>query len=111
MVMRINVDCNACCRKLRRIILNMKGEFLFDEIQVTMYKLQVLITSLPFHIEEIESHLIEKQQRSVYVSGIFRPSDVAIKIRKKMNRRVEILEIQELNATTEEGDPNQQAGG
>ncbi len=47
----------------------MKGEFLFDEIQVTMYKLQVLITSLPFHIEEIESHLIEKQQRSVYVSG------------------------------------------
>ncbi|KAL8105944.1 hypothetical protein AgCh_029675 [Apium graveolens] len=27
--------------------------------------------------------------------GRFKPSDVAIKIRKKMNRRVEILEIQE----------------
>lgn len=76
-----------------------------------MYKPQVLITSLPFHIEEIESHLIEKQQRSVYVSGIFRPSDVAIKIRKKMNRRVEILEIQEFNATMEEVDRNPPAGG
>lgn len=84
MVMRINVDCNACCRKLRRIILNMK---------------------------EIESHLIEKQQRTVWVCGIFRPSDVAIKIRKKMNRRVEILEIQEVNSTTEQADPNQQGGG
>lgn len=28
MIMRINVDCNSCCRKLRRIILRMKGKWL-----------------------------------------------------------------------------------
>nr|XP_027187112.1 uncharacterized protein LOC101492203 isoform X2 [Cicer arietinum] len=66
MIMRINVDCNACCRKLRRIILRMK-----------------------------ETHLIEKQQRRVCVCGRFVPADIAIKIKKKMKRRVEILEIQE----------------
>ncbi|XVE91410.1 hypothetical protein REPUB_Repub01dG0007100 [Reevesia pubescens] len=70
MVLRLNIDCNGCYRKLRRILLNMK---------------------------EIETHLIEKQQCKVSVCGRFRPSDVAIKIRKKMNRRVEILEIQEIN--------------
>ncbi|KAL4314365.1 hypothetical protein AHAS_Ahas15G0077800 [Arachis hypogaea] len=25
-ILRINVDCNACCQKLRRIILRMKGK-------------------------------------------------------------------------------------
>ncbi|KAG5088301.1 hypothetical protein AAZX31_01G075800 [Glycine max] len=69
MVMRINVDCNSCCRKLRRIILRMKA---------------------------IENHMIEKQQRRVFVFGRFEPGDVAIKIKKKMNRRVEILEVQEM---------------
>ncbi|CAJ2648398.1 heavy metal-associated isoprenylated plant protein 36 isoform X1 [Trifolium pratense] len=68
MIMRINVDCNACCRKLRRIILRMKA---------------------------IETHLIEKQQRRVCVCGRFVPADIAIKIKKKMKRRVEILEVQE----------------
>ncbi|CAI9096234.1 OLC1v1032325C1 [Oldenlandia corymbosa var. corymbosa] len=66
--MRINLDCNACCRKMRRIILRMK---------------------------EIETHAIEKQHLRVIVCGRFVPADVAIKIRKKMKRRVEILEIQE----------------
>ncbi|XP_022727374.1 heavy metal-associated isoprenylated plant protein 26-like isoform X2 [Durio zibethinus] len=70
MMMRLNIDCNGCYKKLRRILLNMK---------------------------EIESHMIEKQQCRVSVCGRFRPSDVAIKIRKKMNRRVEILEIQEVS--------------
>ncbi|XP_073131306.1 heavy metal-associated isoprenylated plant protein 19 [Henckelia pumila] len=70
MVMRVNLDCNSCCRKMRRILLNMK---------------------------EIETHLIEKQQYRVSVCGRFVPADVAIKIRKKMKRRVEILEIQELS--------------
>ncbi|KHN04684.1 hypothetical protein glysoja_049886, partial [Glycine soja] len=65
MVMRINVDCNSCCRKLRRIILRMKA---------------------------IENHIIEKH---VFVLGRFEPGDVAIKIKKKMNTRVEILEVQE----------------
>ncbi|KAK1416152.1 hypothetical protein QVD17_31940 [Tagetes erecta] len=70
MVMRVNLDCNSCCRKMRRNILNMK---------------------------EIEKHLIEKQQNRVSVCGRFKPADVAIKLRKKMNRRVEILEIEELS--------------
>nr|GEW72217.1 heavy metal-associated domain, HMA [Tanacetum cinerariifolium] len=69
MVMRISLDCNSCCRKLRRNILNMK---------------------------EIEKHLIEKQHNRVSVCGRFRPADVAIKLRKKMRRRVEILEIEEM---------------
>ncbi|XP_014520532.1 uncharacterized protein LOC106777466 isoform X2 [Vigna radiata var. radiata] len=72
MIMRINVDCNSCCRKLRRIILRMK-----------------------------ENHLIEKQQRRVCVFGRFEAADVAIKIKKKMNRRVEILEVQEMEAEGE----------
>ncbi|XP_048228725.1 uncharacterized protein LOC8269694 isoform X2 [Ricinus communis] len=72
MVMRINLDCNACCRKARKIILNMK---------------------------EIESHMIAKQECRVVVCGRFTPADVAIKLRRKMKRRVEILEIQEFGET------------
>ncbi|KAI4379153.1 hypothetical protein MLD38_005488 [Melastoma candidum] len=68
--MRINLDCDSCCRKLRRILLNMK---------------------------EIETHLIDRPHNRVTICGKLRPSDVAIKLRKKMNRRVEILEIQELD--------------
>nr|XP_011462921.1 PREDICTED: heavy metal-associated isoprenylated plant protein 26-like isoform X3 [Fragaria vesca subsp. vesca] len=75
MVMRLNVDCNGCVRKARRILLNMKS---------------------------IETHLIEKQQCRVIVCGRFIPADVAIKMRNKMKRRVEILEIQEFDETTTE---------
>ncbi|XP_031249674.1 heavy metal-associated isoprenylated plant protein 6 isoform X2 [Pistacia vera] len=75
MVMRLNLDCNGCCRKMRRILLNMK---------------------------EVESHAMDKQQCKIMVCGRFRPSDVAIKVRKKMNRRVEILEIQEVNEGNEQ---------
>ncbi|XP_050224618.1 uncharacterized protein LOC126674244 [Mercurialis annua] len=78
MVMRINLDCNACCRKTRRIILNMK---------------------------EVESHMIAKQECRVVVCGRFTPADVAIKLRKKMKRRVEILEIQEFAETERHEDP------
>ncbi|KAF9674111.1 hypothetical protein SADUNF_Sadunf10G0093700 [Salix dunnii] len=77
-VLRINLDCNACCRKARRIILNMK---------------------------EIETHMIEKQQCKISVCGRFRPSDVAIKLRKKMNRRVEIMDTQEFGSSNEQEDP------
>lgn len=52
-------------------------------------------------IEVIENHLIEKQQRRVCVFGRFEPADVAIKIKKKMNRRVEILEVQEMEGEVE----------
>lgn len=69
MVMRIRIDCNGCYRKVRRALLNM---------------------------HELETHLIEKKLNRVSVCGKFIPQDVAIKIRKKTNRRVEILDIQEL---------------
>lgn len=45
--------------------------------------------------------MIEKQQRRVCVFGRFEAADVAIKIKKKMNRRVEILEVQEMEAEGE----------
>ncbi|XP_043716895.1 uncharacterized protein LOC122664924 [Telopea speciosissima] len=72
MVMRINIDCNCCYKKLRRILLSMN---------------------------ELETHLIEKKQSIVSVCGKFSSQDVAIKIRKKMNRRVEILHIIEFGGS------------
>ncbi|RZC61153.1 hypothetical protein C5167_022900 [Papaver somniferum] len=78
MVLRLNIDCNACYRKLRRILLNMK---------------------------DLESHLIEKRQNRLSICGRFVPQDVAIKIRKKMNRRVEILDI-EFSSDNEDEDSN-----
>ncbi|KAF8407824.1 hypothetical protein HHK36_006960 [Tetracentron sinense] len=68
MVMRISIDCNGCYRKLRRVLLNM---------------------------QELETHLIEKEESRVTICGKFSPPDVAIKIRKKTKRRVEILETRE----------------
>nr|GMD20541.1 heavy metal-associated isoprenylated plant protein 6 isoform X2 [Ipomoea batatas] len=62
MELRINLDCAACCRKMKRVLLRMK---------------------------EIEQHMIERQSCRVSVCGRFDPGDVAIKIRKKMNRRVD----------------------
>ncbi|MCL7049018.1 hypothetical protein MKW94_023721 [Papaver nudicaule] len=79
MVLRLNIDCNACYRKLRRILLNMK---------------------------DLESHLIEKRQNRLTVCGRFVPQDVAIKIRKKMNRRVEILDIEFSSDNENENDDN-----
>lgn len=38
--------------------------------------------------------MIERQNCRVSVCGRFDPGEVAIKIRKKMNRRVEILDVQ-----------------
>ncbi|XP_050131034.1 heavy metal-associated isoprenylated plant protein 25-like [Malus sylvestris] len=75
MVMRLNIDCDACRRKVRRILLNMKV---------------------------IETHLVEKQQCKVSVCGRFVPADVAIKLGKKMNRRVEVMEIQESDGSNEQ---------
>ncbi|XVF09629.1 hypothetical protein REPUB_Repub07fG0110600 [Reevesia pubescens] len=75
MVMRINIDCNGCYRKVRRALLD---------------------------IQELDTHLIEKKQCRVSVCGQFIPQDIAIKIRKKTNRRVEILEIQEFSFNNEQ---------
>ena len=55
--------------------------------------------------------MIEKQQCRIIVCGVFRPSDVAIKLRKKMNRRVEILDIQEFGGSNEQEDQTQIGGG
>ncbi|OIW21932.1 hypothetical protein TanjilG_15256 [Lupinus angustifolius] len=52
-------------------------------------------------MKEIETHMIEKQKRTVCVCGRFVPADVAIRIKKKMNRRVEILEVEELGGDVE----------
>ncbi|KAF8399137.1 hypothetical protein HHK36_015002 [Tetracentron sinense] len=77
MVMRMNIDCNGCYRKIRRALLN---------------------------IQELETHLVEMKQCRVSVCGKFSPQDVAIKIRKKTNRRVEILEIRQFGSNN--GDNN-----
>jgi len=50
--------------------------------------------------------MIEKQQRRVCVCGRFVPADIAIKIKKKMNRRVEILEVQEFEGDEQNELPN-----
>ena len=50
--------------------------------------------------EDIESHLIERKQQRVSVPGTFVPQDMAIKLRKRTNRHVEILEIKEVDAAT-----------
>ncbi|PIN00644.1 hypothetical protein CDL12_26855 [Handroanthus impetiginosus] len=55
-------------------------------------------------MKEIETHLIEKQENKVSVCGPYNPADVAIKIRKKMKRRVQILEIQEFSNVNENGE-------
>ncbi|KAJ9174062.1 hypothetical protein P3X46_017133 [Hevea brasiliensis] len=81
MVMRINIDCKGCYRKVRRALLDM---------------------------QELETHLIEKKQSRVSVCGKFNPQDVAIKIRNKTNRRVEILDIQELVTTPNSTNDNNQ---
>lgn len=58
--------------------------------------------------EAIETHMIEKERYHSYrviVFGRFKPSDVAIKIRKKMNRRVEILDFEEMEPADENPPP------
>ncbi|KAI4350919.1 hypothetical protein L6164_005322 [Bauhinia variegata] len=82
MLLRINIDCNGCYRKVKRALLE---------------------------IPEIETNMIEKKQSRVIVCGRFIPQDVAIKIKKKSNRRVEILEIQEMNSNEDDNKNNNNA--
>lgn len=49
--------------------------------------------------------MIDKEHCRVVVCGRYVPADIAIKLRKKMNRRVEIMEIQELVSNN---NPNEQ---
>ncbi|PPS00408.1 hypothetical protein GOBAR_AA20253 [Gossypium barbadense] len=108
-----DIRCAECQMRIADIISRMNDT---DSVLVNVLenKLKVLCNDkfdkkFPgFHIEEIETHLIEKQQCKVSVCGRLRPSDVAIKIRKKMNRRVEILEINEVE--DEQTEQNQITG-
>ncbi|KAG8056709.1 hypothetical protein GUJ93_ZPchr0002g26184 [Zizania palustris] len=68
MTLRMNIDCNGCYHKIRRALLQM---------------------------QELEGHMIDRKHGRVSVCGAFSPQDVAIKIRKRTNRRVEILEVRE----------------
>ncbi|PKA47144.1 Heavy metal-associated isoprenylated plant protein 26 [Apostasia shenzhenica] len=70
MVMRINIDCGGCYQKIRRALMKM---------------------------QELESHLIERKQGRVSVCGAIDPKAAAIEIGKLINRRVEILEIKEVD--------------
>uniref|UniRef100_A0A0E0ELS6 BAH domain-containing protein n=1 Tax=Oryza meridionalis TaxID=40149 RepID=A0A0E0ELS6_9ORYZ len=71
MTVRMSIDCNGCYQRIRRALLQM---------------------------QDLDSHLIDRKQQRVSVCGAFVPQDVAIKLRKKTNRRVEILEIKEIDA-------------
>ncbi|XP_042425207.1 uncharacterized protein LOC122012666 [Zingiber officinale] len=74
MTMRMNIDCNGCYRRIKRALMQM---------------------------QELESHLVEKQHCRVRVCGTFIPQDIAIQLRKKINRRVEIMEIKEVEVTND----------
>ncbi|XP_015695856.1 heavy metal-associated isoprenylated plant protein 25-like [Oryza brachyantha] len=71
MTVRMSIDCNGCYKRIRRVLLQM---------------------------QDLDSHLIDRKQQRVSVCGAFVPQDVAIKLRNKANRRVEILEIKEIDA-------------
>jgi len=62
-------------------------------------------------LPELESHLIDRKRHRVSVCGAFVPQDVAIKLRKRTNRRVEILEIKEVDAGGGGGDQPPEGGG
>lgn len=61
-------------------------------------KIAILIYILCFGIlcEEVDTQMIEKKEDRIIVCGRFRPSDVVVKLQKKMKRRVEILEVEDL---------------
>lgn len=51
--------------------------------------------------KELEAHSIEEQYCRLTVCGKFKPFDLVIKISEKLNRRVEILELQEFSGNQE----------
>ncbi|XP_020578039.1 heavy metal-associated isoprenylated plant protein 21 [Phalaenopsis equestris] len=77
MIMKINIDCGGCYRKIRDALLK---------------------------LQELESHLIERKRGRVIVFGEFDPQAVAIRMRKMINRRVQILEIKEAEVGSGEGE-------
>ena len=49
---------------------------------------------------DLDSHLIEKTQNKLTVSGTFDPQSLVIRVRAATNRRVEILQATELSSAT-----------
>ena len=105
MTLRMNIDCNGCYQRIRRALLQMQGKHSSCP-SVMMPETSVWETSLNhFFFTELESHLIDKKHGRVIVCGAFSPQDVAIKIRKRTNRRVEILDVSEASPAAPEGGP------
>ncbi|XP_034913309.1 heavy metal-associated isoprenylated plant protein 19 isoform X1 [Populus alba] len=69
------------------------------------------VADIMSRMNEVETHMIEKQQCRISACGRFRPSDVAIKLRKKMNRRVEILDTRDFGSSKEQEDPTPVVAG
>ncbi|CAN6478766.1 unnamed protein product [Victoria cruziana] len=70
MRMRVSIDCNGCYKKVRRALIKMPA---------------------------IHNHVIDRKESRIEVSGTFKPPEVAIALRKRIKRRIEILEIREVD--------------
>ncbi|KAJ1289624.1 hypothetical protein BS78_02G179000 [Paspalum vaginatum] len=83
MILKMNIDCNGCYQRISRALLQMRV----------------------FSLAELDSHMIDKRHSRVTVTGAFSPQDVAIKIRKRTNRRVEILDVREASPADQDRGP------
>ncbi|KAL5201408.1 hypothetical protein ABZP36_035762 [Zizania latifolia] len=102
MTLRMNIDCNGCYHKIRRALLQMQGTHGRSlELSEACHgngpwpKLADVACARCGFCAELERHMIDRKHGRVSVCGAFSPQDVAIKIRKRTNRRVEILEVRE----------------
>ncbi|XP_030535008.2 uncharacterized protein LOC115744054 isoform X1 [Rhodamnia argentea] len=112
MVLRINIDCNGCFRKVQRALLQIRGNPSFELLERNHTRFRnVYPLLMGILITGMDTHLIEEKQCRVIVCGKFVPQDVAITLRKKTNRRVEILDVQELRhgGENEEGEGGEDA--
>ncbi|KAF8695247.1 hypothetical protein HU200_037463 [Digitaria exilis] len=91
MTLRMSIDCNGCYRRIRGALLQMRGSLSLPQPERS--------------VTELEGHQIDKRQGRVLVFGAFSPQDVAIKIRKRTNRRVEILDVAEGSPPGQDGGP------
>ena len=103
MTLRMNIDCNGCYQRIRRALLQIRGR---HAISLEIFCLMKSpFPGLKTFCAELESHLIDKKHGRVMVCGAFSPQDVAIKIRKRTNRRVEILDVSEAAPAAQDGGP------
>ncbi|XP_011008048.1 PREDICTED: uncharacterized protein LOC105113540 isoform X1 [Populus euphratica] len=71
------------------------------------------VADIMSRMNEVETHMTEKQQCRISARGRFRPSDVATKRRKKMNHSVEILDTpdSDFGSSKEQEDPTPVVAG